>query len=107
MLIVKFEKMCLDTYGETDKIKAFLNLKPLKETPKLLDGYLKMHTSLGRDGSTFDMHKHFWSSEMYPYNSIRNSTVKAYEWRDTIPQDLLQAVESHCKSVIFKLGYEL
>ena len=99
VVLLRYEDLCLDPYGTVDKLVKFLNFTPI---PELINQFVQAHTGQTRAGKFLNVPKEIHDN---PVSTVKNSSIKPFDWKPKISNTLLQAVENKCEKSMEVLGY--
>ena len=97
--MLRYEDLCLDPYGTMDRLIKILNYQP---DPGLIDQYIRSHTGKSRSGEQMEIDQAVHDN---PRSNVKNSALKAFEWKTKINKSLLKVLETICEKPMEKLGY--
>ena len=106
MLLLRYEDLCFDPYGTVDKLLIFLAHQPkdILNILELVDQYVQSHTGKTRSGQIIEISQKIHDD---PMGTVKNSALKALEWKTNIRESLLLEIEEKCENPIKELGYAI
>ena len=99
VILLRYEDLSLDPYGTVDRLIDFLNFETNQE---FIDSAVQSITGKTRSGEQLGISKNIHND---PETFVKNSALKAFEWKTKINKSLLKAVETICEKPMEKLGY--
>ena len=101
MLVVKYEDLRLDTFGELQRVLTFLGCKA--DATRIRNAIA--NSSLERMRMKEDAARNMPKNQNEVGRFVRSGSTGG--WKDKIPPDLLQMVDTSAGEMLAKIGYPL